>query len=181
MVYASLFVAIYLGFKLIPSGWLEVLTARTSSALLGLLGLSSSCGVDDSGAYLSLVGGVRDVRVAIIRECTAIHVWGVLAGLVVPLAGADWARKALSLVSGGLLVFFMNLTRILLTVFLTAYDVPPFTWFFTSPTVETYHYPVSFAYGVAGITILILVIDRFFLPELGEFLVSVPSVLKRVK
>ena len=76
----------------------------------------------------------------------------------------------------------MNITRIMVTVYLTGYDVPPFSWFFTNPTVETYHYPVSFAYGVIGIAIVISLINSYIMPELGDFLVELPdAVIKETR
>ena len=126
---------------------------------------------------MTLTGGARDVKVYIIRECTAFHVWGILLGLIVPLQGPTWSRKLKAVAFGGILVFLMNLTRIMVTVFLTGYDVPPFSWFFTNPTVDTYHYPVSFAYGVIGIAIVITLINAYILPELGDFLVELPDAV----
>ena len=178
LFYALLFVTIAGGFELVPSGWLERLTAETMSGLLNALGLSSSHGVKNGLAYLSLVGGVRDVYVTIIRECTAIHVWGILAALILPLSRGSLRRKAAGLVFGGALVFIMNVSRIFLTVYLTAYNVPPFTWYFTNPTVDTYHYPISFIYGVIGVAILIVSISKWFLPELADTLISIPDGFK---
>jgi exosortase/archaeosortase family protein len=177
-LYVLMFVAIAWGFQLVPSAWFEGFTAQTMSQLLNALGFSSSHGFESGEAYLTLLGGARDVYVTIVRECTAIHVWGILLALVLPLRGGSWIRKATSLVYGGILVFLMNVSRIFLTVYLTAYDVPPFTWFFVNPTVETYHYPISFLYGVIGVAALILTISRWFLPELGEALISLPTVFK---
>lgn len=177
LYYALLFITITWSFELVPSVWLERLTADWMSVLLRGLGLSSSSGVVDGFAYLTL-GGVRDVSVTIIRGCTAIHVWGVLAGLVLPLKKGSLGRKATSLVFGAALVFVMNISRIFLTVYLTAFDVPPFTWFFPHPTVETYHYSISYIYGVIGIAIIIVSISRWFLPELADTLVSIPDSFK---
>jgi exosortase/archaeosortase family protein len=148
------------------------------TGILTVLGVSSNNGVENGLAYLSLVGGVRDVHVTIIRECTAIHVWGILAALILPLSRGSWIRKAAGLVFGGVLVFLMNVSRIFLTVYLTAFDVPPFTWFFTNPTVETYHYPISFIYGVIGVAILIVSISKWFLPELADTLIALPDGFK---
>jgi hypothetical protein len=72
----------------------------------------------------------------------------------------------------------MNVSRIFLTVYLTAFDVPPFTWYFTNPTVETYHYPISFIYGVIGVAILIVSISKWFLPELADTLIALPDGFK---
>jgi hypothetical protein len=82
-------------------------------------------------------------------------------------------------VFGGVMVFLMNITRIMLTVYLTGYDVPPFSWWFTNPTVETYHYPVSFVYGVIGISIVISLINKYILPELGDFLIDLTNAVMR--
>jgi exosortase/archaeosortase family protein len=176
--YLLTFFIIYFGFQLVPSKWVEIITAQFSAFILNRLGLFSRYGVVNDVVFLTLEGGSRDVYVSIIRECTAIHVWGILLALVVPL-DSDFDRKLKSIVFGAVLVFFMNISRILITVFLTGYDVMPFSWFFQSPTVETYHYPVSFLYGVIGVMILILTIDRYFLPELGELLVNLPIVVIR--
>ena len=178
LFYALLFVTIAWGFELVPGAWLERLTAETMSGLLTALGFSSSHGVENGLAYLSLVGGPRDVYVTIIRECTAIHVWGILAALILPLSRGSWTRKAAGLAFGGFLVFLMNVSRIFLTVYLTAFDVPPFTWYFTNPTVETYHYPISFIYGVIGVAILIVSISKWFLPELADTLIALPDGFK---
>jgi len=73
----------------------------------------------------------------------------------------------------------MNITRIMLTLYLTGYNVPPFSWFFTNPTVETYHYPISFAYGVIGIALTTLLVTTYILPELGDFLAYLPSYIQK--
>ncbi len=179
-VYAAVFAAFYLVFQLAPSLWAEHLTARTSSAVMSLGGLESGYGVTGGMVYLDLTSGVRPVHVYIIRECSAIHVLGVILGLVVPLKQGGWARKAAAVALGAVLVFAMNISRVVLTVLLTGYDVPPLSWWFTDPTVETYHYPISFVYGVVGIAVTIALIDRLVLPELGDFLAGLPETLHRL-
>jgi exosortase/archaeosortase family protein len=176
LFYVILFSALFFTFQLIPSGWFEFFTAQASSKILNLLGLESRYGVDNGLVFLTLEGGVRDVNVLIIRECTAIHVWGILIAMVVPLR-ADIVPKIKSIIFGVVLVLVMNFSRILLTLYLSGYDMPPFSFFFQNPSVETFHYPISFIYGVIGIIILIISIDRLFLPELGGFLIAVPEVL----
>jgi len=71
---------------------------------------------------LSLTGGVRPVHVYIIRECSAIHVLGVILGLIVPLK-APWNRKAIGIILGSALIYAMNVSRVVLT----GYDIPPLT------------------------------------------------------
>ena len=172
-------VVFYELFMIVPSTWIELLTAQISSWALNTVGLQSEYGLRGVWVWLTLTGGARDVEVYIIRECTAFHVWGILMGLIFPLKGSEWSRKIEAVAFGGVLVFLMNITRIMLTVYLTGYDVPPFSWWFTNPTVDTYHYPVSFAYGVIGIAIVISLINQYILPELGDFLVELPDAVVR--
>ncbi len=176
-VYVATFATFYLVFQVAPSMWAELLTARTSWAVMSLAGLESGYGVTGDLVYLDLTSGVRPVHVYIIRECSAIHVLGVILGLILPLKYGGWARKAVAVALGSTLVFAMNISRVVLTVVLTGYDVPPLSWWLTDPTVETYHYPISFIYGVVGIAFTIALIDRLVLPELGDFLASLPDAL----
>ena len=177
-LYVLIFVVITFGFQLVPSAWFEEFTAQAMPQLFNALSLTSGHGLEGGKAYLTLLGGVRDVHVTIVRECTGIHVWGILLGLVLPVRGGSWSRKAASLVYGAILIFLLNVSRIFVTVYLTAYNVPPFSWIFANPTVETYHYHVSFVYGVIGVAILILTISRWFLPELGDTLIGLPTGFK---
>jgi len=177
VVYAAAFAFFYMLFQWVPSGWAEQLTAQSSSAAMNALGMASSYGVEGGVVALSLVSGVRPVHVYIVRECSAIHVLGVVLGLIVPLKGAQWTRKAEAIALGALLVYAMNIARIILTVVLTGYDLPLLSWFAASPTVETYHYPISFLFGVAGVAATILAVDRLVLPELGDFLAQLPDAL----
>jgi exosortase/archaeosortase family protein len=179
-VYVAVFAAFYLVFQAAPSLWAELLTARTSSTAMSVCGLESGYGVTDGLVYLDLTSGVRPVNVYIIRECSAIHVLGVILGLVVPLKHSGWARKAAAVSLGAILVFALNVSRVVLTVVLTGYDVPPLSWWVTNPTVETYHYPFSFVYGVVGIAVTVALIDRLVLPELGDFLTSLPDTLSQL-
>jgi exosortase/archaeosortase family protein len=181
-VYFGALYIFYQFFIWVPSTWIEMLTAQLSAGALNALGFSSEYGLQNGYVWMTLTGGARPVLVYIIRECTAFHVWGIILGLVVPLRYGDWSRKLKAVLFGGSFIFLMNITRIMLTVYLTGYDVPPFSWFFTNPTVETYHYPVSFAYGVVGIAVVIWLINEYILPELGDFLVILPdAVLYHVK
>jgi len=179
LYYLVCLVIFYEVFMIAPSTWIELLTARVTSWTLNMVGLSSEYGINEGMVWLTLTGGARDVKVYIIRECTAFHVWGILLGLVAPLRRVEWRRKIKAIILGGLLVSLMNISRIMVTVYLTGYDVPPFSWFFKTPTIDTYHYPLSFAYGVIGIAIVVSLINRYILPELGEFLAELPDAAIR--
>lgn len=178
--YVLVFLAFYEFFLIIPSKWIEMITAQASAYFLNQLNLNSNYGLYKDFVTLNLLGGARDVHVLIIRECTAIHVLGILMGMILPLQNGEMVRKAKAIVLGALMIFVMNIMRIMLTVYLTGYDVPPFSWFFTNPTVETYHYPISFFYGVVGIIIVIMTINQYILPELGQFLIELPTYISTV-
>lgn len=181
-VYFGALYLFYQFFMKIPSTWIELITAQLSVEALNVFGLTSEYGLQEGFVWMTLTGGDRPVLVYIIRECTAFHVWGIILGLVVPLRNGDWIRKLKAVLFGGSFIFVMNITRIMVTVYLTGYDVPPFSWFFTNPTVDTYHYPVSFVYGVIGIAVVIWLINEYILPELGDFLVVLPdAVLYHIK
>ncbi|MBT5641854.1 hypothetical protein HOJ44_01930 [Candidatus Bathyarchaeota archaeon] len=177
VVYFLALFVFYEFFMVVPSQWIELLTAQLSTSALNALGLVSEYGIRYGFVWMTLTGGARPVLVYIIRECTAFHVWGIIMGLVLPLKGPVLARKLKAVAFGGTFIFVMNITRIMVTVYLTGYDVPPFSWFFTNPTVETYHYPVSFAYGVVGIAVVVYLINEYILPELGDFLIVMPDAL----
>ncbi len=179
-LYFALFAIVVWSFTMVPSAWLEKATAEASSGVLRALGLSSSWGVRGDGSYLILWGKARPVTVQIIRECTAINVFSVMAGLILPLKDGSLTRKAIGITFSGLLLFLLNVSRIALTVFLTGFDVPPFSWFLTDPAIEVYHYPVSFAYGVIGVALLIVIVDKWILPELGETLVGTIGLFSRL-
>lgn len=182
VVYFGTLYVFYQFFMFVPSLWIELLTAQLSTWAMNSLGFVSEYGIRYGFVWMTLMGGARPVLVYIIRECTAFHVWGIILGLVVPLKNGDWAKKITAVLFGGTFIFIMNITRIMLTVYLTGYDVPPFSWFFTNPTVETFHYPVSFAYGVVGIAVVIWLINEYILPELGDFLIALPdAVLYHIK
>jgi exosortase/archaeosortase family protein len=178
-IYVIGYAAISWAFMYVPSGWLEQITAMACSSVLSLLGFLSEWGIQGGLSFLTLVGEAGPVTVTIIRECTAINVFGVVSSLVIPLRRGGVQRKAYSLVFSGVFLFALNVSRIMLTVLLTGFNVPPFSWFFTNPTVETYHYPISFIYGVVGVAMLVLMINQWFLPELGDALLDLSETTGR--
>lgn len=180
-MYFTLFAVIVWCFTMVPSAWLERTTAVASSGVLRALGLSSGWGIQGEGSYLTLWGEARPVTVQIIRECTAINVFSIMVGLILPLKKGSWLRKAIGIVFSRLLLFILNISRIVLTVFLTVFDVLPFSWFLTNPTIEVYHYPVSFAYGVIGVALLVVIVNKWMLPELGETLMGVFWLFYRLR
>lgn len=169
-LYATSFVVILLVFYIIPSGPVEVLTAETSAWALTIFGYAASWGQLGGETTLTL-SGQRIVTVSIVRECTALNVLGVMAGLILPLK-TSWAKRLTGVALSSVLLFALNIPRIALTVYLTAYDTWPFT-LLTGRSLETYHYPISFAFGVVGVAVTILIVAKWTTPELEETLLGV--------
>lgn len=159
----------------LPSRGIEHVTAWVSSRILQYFGLMSNFGFIDTSVFLSL-NGIRNIQVTIIRECSGIHIWGILVALILPLKKADLIRKFTGIFITTFLVFFINISRIIFTVYLTAFNVPPFYWFLSNPKISNYHYPISFITGLLGIVIIISILDKLVLPELGDFLVNLPLI-----
>jgi len=162
-----------------PSYWLEEITAKTSSLILSQLGLVSSWFSNGIQAYVQVGNNVRSLTIEIVRECTGIHVIAIFSGLVLPLREADLKRKLIAIIMASVILFFLNITRVCLTIGLIFFNVFPFSIIFQNPTVETYHYPLSYLYGVLGVFILIVSADRLVLPELGDMLVEVVATLNK--
>ncbi len=139
--YLASFAVILLVFYWVPSGYIEALTAQASSWALAVLGHAASWEQLGGQTTLTLIGQ-HAVTVSIIRECTALNVFGVMAGLILPLR-ASWVKRLTGIAISGVLLFSLNIPRIALTVYLTAYDTWPFT-LMAARSLETYHYPISF-------------------------------------
>lgn len=169
-IYAMVFAAVVWVFGVIPSSGVEAATAQTTTWFLALLG-HATIWVQADGYTTLTLAGQRDVTVTIVRECTALNVFGVMAGLILPLQ-ASWIRKAKGITVAGLLLFALNIPRIALTVYLTAYDTWPFT-LIAERSLDTYHYPISFAFGVIGVAVTILAVSRLTTPELEKTLLGI--------
>ena len=168
-LYVACFAAILLVFYIVPSGFVEALTAQTSSWALAIFGHSTSW-VQQGGETILTLIGQRVVTVTIIRECTALNVLGVMAGLILPLR-ASWVKRISGVALSGALLFILNIPRIALTLYLTAYDTWPFT-LLAGRSLETYHYPISFAFGVVGVAVTVLIVAKYTTPELEETLLG---------
>lgn len=157
-------------FNFVPSEGIEAFTAQTSAWALSLASINVDWG-QTSGITTLTLFGQDTVTVSIVRECTALNVLGIMAGLILPLR-ASWIRRLKGISLAGLLLFALNIPRIALTVYLTAYDTWPFT-LIAERTLETFHYPLSFAFGIIGTTITVLAVSRWTTPELSETLLGI--------
>lgn len=169
-VYAVVFAAVVWVFGVIPSGAVEAATAQTSTWALALTGHAATWQQADGLTTLTLTGQ-HAVTVTIIRECTALNVLGVMTGLILPLQ-ASWQRRAKGITLAGLILLALNIPRIALTVYLTAFDTWPFT-IIAERSLDTYHYPISFAFGVVGVAATILAVSRLTTPELEQTLLGI--------
>jgi exosortase/archaeosortase family protein len=170
VLYIAVFIVVVWVFNVIPSESVEALTAQTTVWALVIFGHAVTWEQSNRYTTLTLLGQ-NTVTVSIIRECTALNVLGVMAGLIIPLK-ASWARRVTGVILAGLVLFVLNIPRIALTVYLTAYDTWPFT-LIAERSLETYHYPISFAFGVIGVAVTILAVSRWATPELSETLLII--------
>ena len=177
VLYLGVFLLFSWGILQFPSGWIEQLTARISSDVFNIFGVDSKWSLVNGFSRLTMQGEKDLISVTIIKECTAINVFGVVAGLIIPLRYSSSWNKIRAITLSAAILFLMNISRIMLTVYLTGYSVPPFSWYFQNPTVETYHYPISFAYGVIGVALLILIVNKWVLPELGDTLLGISMTI----
>jgi exosortase/archaeosortase family protein len=170
VTYIVAFASITWLFNLFPSNSIEALTAQTAVWTLSLMGHTAFWEQLGQSTTLTIIGQ-SIVTVSIIRECTALNVLGVMTGLILPLR-ASWSRRFTGIGLAGLMLFALNIPRIALTVYLTAYETWPFT-LIAERSLETYHYPISFAFGVIGMAITVLAVSRWTTPELSETLLSI--------
>jgi len=167
--YVAAFAVIIWVFNVVPSEGVEALTAQTTAWALTLFGHAATW-EQSNGYTIITLHGQNTVTVSIIRECTALNVLGVMVGLILPLR-ASWLKRVAGVILAGLLLFALNTPRIALTVYLTAYDTWPFT-LIAERNLETYHYPISFVFGVVGVAVTVLAVSRWATPELSETLLG---------
>jgi len=108
-----------------------------------------------------------------------MHVIAIYMGLVLPVQSI-WKKKLLAITLASVMLFFLNITRVCLTIGLTFFKIFPFYLIFQNPTVETYHYPLALLYGVFGVFLLIISTDRLVIPELGDTLVEVVTTMREI-
>jgi exosortase/archaeosortase family protein len=134
---------------------LEKMTADHSAALLNWIGIPAASLVRDGRAFVN--------EFEIERMCTGIQVTAVFAGILVPFPKISWKRKAIAIGSVLILVYFANIGRIALEVFLLYKGILP--WYLA-------HYPTGLILGVFSVAFLVLVLD-LFIPEIGDYAVRV--------
>jgi len=134
--------------------FLESATASHAASLLNLLGGNVQTFFFDQTAFLE--------NIRVVKDCTGVQVIAVFLGLLLPLPGAPWRMKLLTLAMVTASVYMANVLRIAFEFWLVYNGILPWS---------LAHYPLSLLLGIIGVAILVLVTDRL-LPEFGDFLLG---------
>jgi exosortase/archaeosortase family protein len=134
--------------------FLERATADHAAYLLNALGANVQTYMVGQTALLE--------NIRVVKDCTGVQVIAVFLGLLIPLPGAPWRMKLLTLATATAIVYAANVLRIAFEFWLVSNGVLPWS---------LAHYPMSMLLGIIGVTILVLLTDSL-LPEFGDFLLG---------
>lgn len=132
----------------------EQFTAEHSAILLGLIGIKANVWYDSGRVFLN--------QFEIQRMCTGVQVIAVFLGLVVSVPKVALKKRALTFGVVATSVYFANIGRIALEVWLLYSGVLPWS---------LAHYPTGLILGVFAVAFLIIVADHF-IPEIGDLAFS---------
>jgi exosortase/archaeosortase family protein len=138
---------------------LEKMTADHSAVLLNWIGIPAASRVVGGRAFVN--------EFEIERMCTGIQVTAVFAGILIPFPRIAWRRKATAIASVAVLIYFANIGRIALEVWLLYAGVLP--WYLA-------HYPTGLILGIFSVAFLVIVLDHF-IPEIGDYAVKAAEML----
>jgi exosortase/archaeosortase family protein len=99
--------------------------------------------------------------------CTGIQVTAIFAGILIPFPKIAWRRKATAIASVAILIYFANIGRIVLEVWLLYAGILP--WYLA-------HYPTGLILGVFSVAFLVIVLDHF-IPEIGDYTIKAAEML----
>jgi exosortase/archaeosortase family protein len=160
VIYIFIMAALSASFYYLPNYFiLEKITADHSAALLNWIGIPAASRVIDGRAFVN--------EFEIERMCTGIQVTAIFAGILIPFPGIGWRRKALAIVSVVVLIYFANIGRIALEVWLLYAGILP--WYLA-------HYPTGLILGVFSVAFLVIVLDHF-IPEIGDYAIKAMDML----
>jgi exosortase/archaeosortase family protein len=155
LVYFFLVVALSASFYYLPNYFiLEKITADHSAALLNWIGVPAASRVTEGRAFVN--------EFEIERMCTGIQVTAIFAGILIPFPKIAWRRKATAIASVAVLIYFANIGRIVLEVWLLYARILP--WYLA-------HYPTGLILGVFSVAFLVIVLDHF-IPEIGDYAIK---------
>jgi exosortase/archaeosortase family protein len=141
--------------------FLEKITAEHSAILMGLMGIQATVWTDGSRVFLN--------QFEIERMCTGVQVITVFLGILVALPKAPIRRRILALGTVAVSVYFANIARIALEIWLLYSGILPWS---------LAHYPTGLILGVFSVAFLVIVADRF-IPEVGDMAFSALDGLLR--
>jgi len=152
IVYLSAVAVLSVSFYYLPNYFiLEKITADHSAALLNWIGIPAASRVIDGRAFVN--------EFEIERMCTGIQVTAIFAGILLPFPKIAWRRKATAIASVAVLIYFANIGRIVLEVWLLYAGILP--WYLA-------HYPTGLILGIFSVAFLVIVLDHF-IPEIGDY------------
>jgi exosortase/archaeosortase family protein len=160
VVYVFVMVILSASFYYLPNYFiLEKITADHSSALLNWVGIPAASRVTEGRAFVN--------EFEIERMCTGIQVTAIFAGILIPFPKIAWRRKATAIASVAILIYFANIGRIVLEVWLLYAGILP--WYLA-------HYPTGLILGVFSVAFLVIVLDHF-IPEIGDYTIKAAEML----
>ena len=159
-VYAFIMVALSASLYYLPNYFiLEKITADHSAALLNWIGIPAASHVAEGRAFVN--------EFEIERMCTGIQVTAIFAGILIPFPRIAWKRKATAIFSVALLIYFANIGRIALEIWLLYAGILP--WYLA-------HYPTGLILGIFSVAFLVIVLDHF-IPEIGDCTIKATEML----
>jgi exosortase/archaeosortase family protein len=133
---------------------LEKITAEHSAVLVELLGIKSTVWVQGNRVFLN--------QFEIERMCTGVQVITVFLGVLIALPRAPIKKRVLAFVVVATGVYFANIGRIALEIWLLYNGILPWS---------LAHYPTGLILGIFSVAFLVIVADHF-LPEIGDLAFS---------
>jgi exosortase/archaeosortase family protein len=159
-LYLSVMIILSASFYYLPNYFiLEKITADHSAALLNWIGIPAVSHVMDGRAFVN--------EFEIERMCTGIQVTAIFAGILIPFPKIAWRRKAAAIASVAVLIYFANIGRIALEVWLLYAGILP--WYLA-------HYPTGLILGIFSVAFLVIVLDHF-IPEIGDYTIKALEIL----
>jgi exosortase/archaeosortase family protein len=159
-VYVFVMAVLSAGFYYLPNYFfLEKITADHSAVLLNWIGIPAVSFVKDGRAFVN--------EFEIERMCTGIQVTAIFAGILIPFPKIAWRKKAAAIASVAILIYFANIGRIALEVWLLYKGILP--WYLA-------HYPTGVILGVFSVAFLVIVLDHF-IPEIGDYAMKATEIL----
>ena len=160
VIYVSIMAVLSASLYYLPNYFiLEKTTADHSALLLNWMGISAASRVMDGRAFVN--------EFEIERMCTGIQVTAIFAGILIPFPKIGWRRKTTAIASVAVLIYFANIGRIALEVWLLYAGILP--WYLA-------HYPTGLILGIFSVAFLVILLDHF-IPEIGDYTIKVTEML----